>query len=98
MSDERASDDQRAAAAPADKNVTMSLGDAIAFGFSLHRKGDLESAEAVYRQILEAKPDQVETLNFLGVLLHQIGKSDDGAKMIIAALQTNPTYIDAISN
>lgn len=98
MTDAHTNDDQFPDTQPADPNVIMSLAQAIAIAHSLHRQGHLGEAANIYRQILSAKPDQPEALHFLGVLMHQLGQSDAGEKLILAALETNPGYIDAISN
>lgn len=82
----------------ADANATVSLAAAIEIAQALHRRGYLDQAEGIYRQILDAKPDSPEAQHFLGVLLHQLGQSEAGEKLILAALETNPDYIDAISN
>ena len=76
----------------------MTLGEAIEMGCSLHRRGLLPEAEAVYRQILSSKPEQPEALHFLGVVVGQMGRHEEAAGLILAALELDPGYIDALSN
>jgi len=76
----------------------MTLGEALEMGRSLHRRGLLLEAEAVYRQILSKKPEQPEALHFLGVVVEQMGRHEEAAELILAALELDPGYIDALSN
>ena len=78
--------------------VTMSLAEAIAIGQTMQRNGYFRDAEIIYRQILAAKPRQPEALHFLGVVLTQTGRRDEGIASIMAALEIKPDYVDAISN
>ena len=66
--------------------VTMSLAEAIAIGQTMQRNGYFRDAEIIYRQILAAKPRQPEALHFLGVVLTQTGRRDEGIASIMAAL------------
>ena len=63
-----------------------------------HRAGRLPRAEALYRQILRAEPDNPEALHFLGMLAHQAGKSRIAAAMIEKALSSKPDYVDAYNS
>ena len=85
-------------AGPLRGEVTMTLGAALGIGQSLQRRGLLGEAETVYRQILSRKPGQPEAQHFLGVLLHQMGRREEGMELVLAALETNPNYVDALSN
>jgi predicted O-linked N-acetylglucosamine transferase (SPINDLY family) len=63
-----------------------------------HHAGRLQQAEALYRQILAAEPNHPDTLHFLGMLAHQVGKSDIGVELINQALFHRPDYIEAYIN
>ena len=78
--------------------VTMSLAKAIAMGQTMLRNGFFRDSEIIYRQILAAKPLQPEALHFLGVVLTQTGRRDEGIASIMAALEVKPDYVDAICN
>lgn len=56
---------------------------------SLHRQGQLTQAESFYRQILRQLPHQSDTLNALGMLLVQQGKSKEAIQTFRKALQTD---------
>ncbi len=57
-----------------------------------HQAGRLGQAEPIYRQILEAAPDQPETLNLLGVLWHQTGRSAQAVELIRRSVALTPTF------
>lgn len=76
----------------------ISLDEALDYGLRLHREGRLGDAEAVYRQILAAVPEQPDALHFLGVLCHQSGRSEEALKCIAQALAARPEYADAHNN
>ncbi len=57
---------------------------------SHHRAGQLQQAEAIYRQILRSQPDHPDALHLLGVVALQAGRNDTAVKYIEHALQGNP--------
>ncbi len=70
------------------------IGQAIA----MQRQGQLDAAEALYRQILRRNPRQVDALHFLGVLAAQQHDNDGAVELIRRALELNPRYADAHNN
>ncbi len=76
----------------------VSVTDTVSLAVQLHRSGRLDEAEALYRLILEASPDNPDALHFLGLLSHQRGRSAEGAALIRRALAHLPNYPDALSN
>lgn len=67
-------------------------------GVAKHRSGALDAAEAIYRQVLSANPVQPDALHFLGMLLSQRGRRDEGIALIERATQVAPDYVDAFNN
>lgn len=63
-----------------------------------HQADDLETAERLYREVLELRVAQPDALHYLGVLCHQRGRSDEGAELIRTALQVTPKHPDAHNN
>ena len=60
-----------------------------------HGAGRYDEAEAAYRDLLAAQPEDPEVLHLLGVLGHQTGRSDEGRALIgraIALDGANPIY------
>ncbi|MCC6135935.1 MAG: tetratricopeptide repeat protein [Candidatus Contendobacter sp.] len=62
------------------------------------QRGQLSEAEALYRQVLQRDPQQVEALHFLGVLAAQRSQHEAAAELIRRALELNPQYADAWNN
>jgi predicted O-linked N-acetylglucosamine transferase (SPINDLY family) len=62
--------------------VTVSLHDFLTRAVQQHEKGNLAPAEAAYRQILAQLPNQPDALQFLGILLHQKGRSEEGIELL----------------
>ncbi len=66
--------------------------------FALHTAGRLGDAEIAYRQLLATNPQHVEAQHYLGVLLHQLGRSQEGVSLIQGALEADggsaPRYND----
>lgn len=62
------------------------LSEPFAVAFSHHQAGLMADAESGYRTVLEARPDHVDALHYLGVLLHQRGENEEAAKLMDRAL------------
>ena len=56
----------------------------------LHQQGELTEAEAAYRRVLEAEPDQPDAWHLLGVLAHQRGDSEAAIERIRRSLAIDP--------
>ena len=57
-----------------------------------HRLGRLAEAETIYRQLLAIYPQNADLWNYLGVLAHQTGRSEEGHQLLqhsIHPLQRN---------
>lgn len=63
-----------------------------------HTQGRLPEAEALYRQILKADPNQPVALHLLGVIAHQVGKHDVAVELISQALANKPDFAEAHNN
>ncbi|MCH8036359.1 MAG: tetratricopeptide repeat protein [Proteobacteria bacterium] len=57
---------------------------------ALHRAGRLDEAEAIYRRILKADPDNAEVLQLLGVVAGQRGDNDECIRLIERAISREP--------
>jgi tetratricopeptide (TPR) repeat protein/SAM-dependent methyltransferase len=51
-----------------------------------HQAGRLREAEALYRRVLAANPNHIMSLQFLGVLTHQVGQNDNAIELINKAI------------
>ena len=63
---------------------------AFSLAMQHHAAGRLAEAEAIYRQILAVEPRHVDALQFLGILAHQVGRSDVAVEMLLAAIVLAP--------
>lgn len=68
----------------------FTLEEAVARAQVAHRKGHLDVAERIYRAVLALRPDAVDALHFLGVLMHQRGLSADAVALIRRAIALAP--------
>jgi tetratricopeptide (TPR) repeat protein len=67
----------------------MPVGEALAAGVSEHQAGRLQSAEALYRQILQVDPQNAEALHLLGLIAHQVGQHEAAVDLIGRAVGLN---------
>ena len=72
--------------------------EALSQGWQFQRAGQLQAAEQVYRQVLQAAPDHPETLYLLGTVYQRQGKLDDAAHHLLAAVSLQPDYAEAHNN
>ena len=63
-----------------------------------HQKGDLDTAERLYKKVLALEIAQPDAMHYLGVLCHQRGRSDEAVQLIRAALEVTPNHPDAHNN
>jgi predicted O-linked N-acetylglucosamine transferase (SPINDLY family) len=63
-----------------------------------HQRGQLAQAEVLYRQVLEAEPDQPDALHMLGVLARQQGRAHEAVTLIGRALELRPDMAMAHNN
>ncbi|HYV39602.1 MAG TPA: tetratricopeptide repeat protein [Gemmataceae bacterium] len=66
------------------------IGDALMNAIRLHQAGNLQGAEAIYRQILQADPMQPDALHFLGVIAYQVGKHDIAIDFMKKSIELTP--------
>lgn len=52
--------------------------------------GELQQAETLLRQILQAKPRQAESLHLLGVIANQVGKTELAVQLLTQAVEIMP--------
>ena len=62
------------------------ISEALAIAIQHHQAGRLDSAEQVYRQILQAEPNQADVIHLLGVVAHQVGKHEVAVEYIGRAI------------
>ncbi len=75
-----------------------SLDDRLARAVGDHHAGRLGDAEAGYRAVLEAAPENFDALHMLGVVAHQRGRQTEAAALIRKALERVPDSAEAHFN
>jgi predicted TPR repeat methyltransferase len=63
---------------------------AVALATALHRSGDREEAETLYRRVIEVDPDHASALHFLGILTHQDGREDEAIALLRRSIELRP--------
>ena len=63
-----------------------------------HQAGDMDGAEALYRQVLDADAKHPGALSNLGVLAGKKGDFEEAIRLYAAALAENPNQLDAHFN
>ena len=70
----------------------------MAAAVKYHQAGQLDDAEGIYRQVIEADPNQADALHLLGVLAHQQGRHDVALEKIGRAISLNPKGTSYFNN
>ena len=60
----------------------------------LHHAGQLDEAEALYRQILASDPNDADALQLLGMVQFESGKKQESLELLRRALEINPQAPD----
>ena len=63
-----------------------------------HQAGNLAQAEVLYKQVLQAVPNQPDALHLLGLVAKQKGELATAAQLMRRALNFNPNYVEAYVN
>ena len=71
-------------------------GPELAEAWRLHRAGEHEKAERLYRDIIRANPSSYEALHRLAFLHGQRGQWDDAERVMARAIELNPRAADAL--
>lgn len=59
-------------------------------GFQLHQAGQLQQAEALYRQVLAVNPNHADSLHLLGIIARQAGQPLRALKYLDKAIKIQP--------
>lgn len=64
--------------------------DLLATALARHQAGDLDTAEGLYKQVLQQAPNQADALHLLGLISLQRGQAAAAVELIGRALSANP--------
>jgi protein O-GlcNAc transferase len=76
----------------------MNLQATCAKAAALHKSGDSQAAERLYREVLAAAPDYVPALSLLGVLRSQAGHKEEALTLVARAASLDPVSVPALMN
>jgi len=71
-------------------STMATISEALALALKYHQAGELEYAESIYRQILQADPGHAEALHLMGVIASQRGRNDLAITYLTQAVAGNP--------
>ena len=63
-----------------------------------HKQGKLKEAEQLYRSILKVNPNHLDSINNLGIILHNHFKFDEAEVIFRKAIKIKPDYAEAYYN
>jgi len=75
---------------PQPRKEELTYDEALRLAMSMHQDRRVLAAEKLYRKLIEVRPEDPNPLHFLGVLLHQDGKSEEALAMIDQSLAMDP--------
>jgi len=76
----------------------VTVGEAMQMALAFQQRGQLADAEQVYRRVLGVAPDHPDIVHFYGVLLHQLGRSDEAIATIERSLTLEPDRAECYNN
>jgi tetratricopeptide (TPR) repeat protein len=76
----------------------LSVRETLAIAVQHHNTGNLQQAEDLYRQILQAEPQHADALHLLGLVEHQTGRYPLAIEHIGASLRLKPGQAQAHNN
>ena len=89
---------EQAGAAPQFTSSNFNPQHALQTAMAQHQAGNLASAEALYKQVLQAAPNQPDALHLLGLVAKQKGDLKTAVQLMRKALNFNPNYVEAYVN
>lgn len=75
-----------------------SVRDAVRLALRFQQEGRLESAAAIYREILERAPDHGDSLHFLGLIARERGNLAEALSLLERSVRLAPDRVDYLSN
>ena len=80
------------------REAPLTLEEALQLATALHRAGDQEPAEQLYRRVLEAAPDHPDALHYLGVLCNDRGDNAEALRLMERSVELVPGHAPFRSN
>ena len=77
---------------------TTTIAEALTVAVQHHQDGRLREAEQLYRQIVQADPQQADAWCYRGLACLSLGWADEAANCLQQAIRLKPDYADACAN
>jgi tetratricopeptide (TPR) repeat protein len=77
---------------------SLTLAQALQLAVKFLNENNLQQAESLCRQILQAAPNQPDALHLLGIVAYKAGYLNDAIGLIQQAIAVNPQLLDAYYN
>ncbi|MEM1231521.1 MAG: tetratricopeptide repeat protein [Pseudomonadota bacterium] len=74
------------------------IDDVLRLATTAHQRGVTDKAQEFYEAVLQAQPDNIDALHYYGILLHQIGQSEEGLASIDKALSLGANSAEVHNN
>lgn len=81
--------------------MTLTLSQTLQLAVQHHQAGDLSTAEALYRQVLQVQPDNSDALHLLGLITFNLQNYEEAIRLIQQAIHINntvPNYYNSLGN
>ena len=89
---------EQTGAAPQSTSSNFNPQQALQTAMAQHQAGNLQQAEALYKQVLQAAPNQPDALHLLGLVAKQKGDLKTAVQLMRRSLTVNPNYVEAYVN
>ncbi|MEX8519916.1 MAG: tetratricopeptide repeat protein [Leptothrix sp. (in: b-proteobacteria)] len=76
----------------------ISLPEALRMAVEMQQNRHYDGAETLYQRILAVQPQQPDALHLLGMLRHQMGRSDEAIELIEQAIAIEPRFAGFYNN
>jgi tetratricopeptide (TPR) repeat protein/SAM-dependent methyltransferase len=96
--DRPSTEKQTGSAAPAAAAGPSDIAPVFLQAVQHHQAGQLREAERLYREILTREPNHTRSLNFLGLIAHQLGRNDAALELIGKAIALDERMAEAHYN
>jgi Flp pilus assembly protein TadD len=63
----------------------------LAEAFARHKRGDVQFAYGVYRQVLDEQPRHATALHYLGLVAQQTGRSSEACELLQRSIEVDPS-------
>ncbi len=89
--------DGRLASLPA-SGEDLTVQQAFELAMEVQKRGYLQNADQIYIRVIEAAPDHLDAMHFMGLGRYRMGRRADGIELVSHVVARDPTNIHACNN